>query len=54
MTEPITIRRLAQPAAVNVETIRYYQRRRLVSEPVKPLGGQPRSCPIIVTLSAGA
>jgi MerR family mercuric resistance operon transcriptional regulator len=40
MTDSITIGRLARAAAVNVETIRYYQRRGLVSEPVKPLGGK--------------
>jgi len=41
----MTIGRLAQAAAVNVETVRYYQRRGLVSEPVKPLGGQRRYPP---------
>ena len=30
---------LAKEAGVNVETIRYYQRRGLVEEPQKPLGG---------------
>lgn len=39
MTERRTIGRLAREAGVNVETIRYYQRRGLVSEPAKPLGG---------------
>ena len=34
-----TIGALARQAGVNVETIRYYQRRGLVPEPVKPLGG---------------
>lgn len=34
-----TIGTLAQKAEVNVETIRYYQRRGLVDEPNKPLGG---------------
>ena len=42
MTDSLTIGRLAQAAAVNVETIRYYQRRGLLSEPAKPLGGQRR------------
>src|SRR5436309_10461032 len=42
MTDSITIGRLARAAAVNVETIRYYQRRGLVSEPRKPLGGHRR------------
>ncbi|TMG91576.1 MAG: MerR family transcriptional regulator [Betaproteobacteria bacterium] len=45
MTDSITIGRLAQAAAVNVETIRYYQRRGLVGEPVKPLGGHRRYPP---------
>ncbi len=35
----LTISRLAREAGVNVETIRYYQRRGLLAEPVKPLGG---------------
>ncbi len=39
MTERCTIGALARRAEVNVETIRYYQRRGLVPEPVKPLGG---------------
>ena len=33
---------LAEAAGVNVETIRYYQRRGLVEEPKKPLGGHRR------------
>ena len=33
---------LARVADVNVETIRYYQRRGLVSEPEKPIGGHRR------------
>jgi len=33
---------VARAAAVNVETIRYYQRRGLVSEPRKPFGGHRR------------
>ena len=45
MTDSITIGRLAQAAAVNVETIRYYQRRGLVGEPFKPLGGHRRYPP---------
>ena len=36
---PITIGRLAKAAEVNVETIRYYQRVGLITEPVKPLEG---------------
>jgi MerR family transcriptional regulator, mercuric resistance operon regulatory protein len=39
MTERYTIGTLARAAGVNVETIRYYQRRGLVREPAKPLGG---------------
>mgnify|MGYP000612870899 CR=1 FL=1 len=35
----LTISRLAQEAGVNVETIRFYQRRGLLAEPDKPLGG---------------
>lgn len=39
MAERRTIGAIAREAGVNVETIRYYQRRGLVSEPAKPLGG---------------
>ena len=35
----LTIGRVAATAGVNVETIRYYQRRGLLDEPTKPLGG---------------
>jgi len=38
----MTIGRLARAAGVNVETIRYYQRRGLVNEPHKPQGGHRR------------
>ena len=41
MTE-LTIGRLADEAGVNVETIRYYQRRGLMLEPDKPINGQRR------------
>jgi MerR family mercuric resistance operon transcriptional regulator len=34
-----TISGVAQAAGVNVETIRFYQRRGLLVEPAKPLGG---------------
>ena len=34
-----TIGALARAAGINVETIRFYQRRGLLAEPVKPLGG---------------
>ncbi len=40
--EAMTIGRLAKAAGVNVETIRYYQRRGLIEEPAKPPGGQRR------------
>jgi MerR family mercuric resistance operon transcriptional regulator len=39
MRSHLTIGKLAESAGVNVETIRYYQRRGLLSEPKKPLGG---------------
>lgn len=35
----LTIGGLAKAAGVNVETVRYYQRRGLLSEPGRPLGG---------------
>jgi len=38
----MTIGRLAKLAGLNVETIRYYQRRGLLEEPRKPLGGHRR------------
>lgn len=36
----MTIGQLAESAGVNVETIRYYQRRRLMDVPHRPPGGQ--------------
>ena len=42
MEEKLTIGQLAQAAGVNVETIRYYQRRGLLYKPEKPLGGHRR------------
>jgi MerR family mercuric resistance operon transcriptional regulator len=36
---PLTIGRLAKAANVNIETIRHYQRKELIVEPEKPLGG---------------
>ncbi|HEV2268894.1 MAG TPA: Hg(II)-responsive transcriptional regulator [Steroidobacteraceae bacterium] len=39
MAERRTIGALAREAGVNVETIRYYQRRGLVPEPVRPVRG---------------
>ncbi len=38
----LTIGRLADEAGVNVETIRYYQRRGLLLEPEKPIDGHRR------------
>ena len=35
----MTIGTLARNAGVNVETVRYYQRRGLLTEPARPLGG---------------
>ncbi|MGA8031694.1 MAG: Hg(II)-responsive transcriptional regulator [Casimicrobiaceae bacterium] len=49
MNEDLTIGRLARAAGVNVETIRYYQRRGLVDEPAKPLGGHRRYAPSAVS-----
>ena len=42
MTQALTIGRVAKAAGVNVETIRYYQRRGIIGEPRKPPGGQRR------------
>ena len=39
MSRPYTIARLAAAAGVHIETIRYYQRLRLVPQPPRPLGG---------------
>jgi len=39
MAQTYTIGRLAAAAGVNVETVRYYQRRRLMPEPARPCGG---------------
>ena len=39
MPELPTIGRLARQAGVNVETVRYYQRRGLLEEPRRPAGG---------------
>ena len=48
MQEAMTIGRLAKAAGVNVETVRYYQRRGLLREPNKPPGGQRRYSPAVV------
>jgi MerR family mercuric resistance operon transcriptional regulator len=42
MPQSYTIARLAAAAGVNVETVRYYQRRGLVAEPARPVGGVRR------------
>jgi MerR family transcriptional regulator, mercuric resistance operon regulatory protein len=39
MPRTYTIAGLAAAAGVHVETIRYYQRRKLIPEPVRPAGG---------------
>ena len=39
MTRPLTIGQVARAAGVNVETVRYYQRVGLVTEPPKPASG---------------
>ncbi|MBK1646747.1 Hg(II)-responsive transcriptional regulator [Thiocapsa imhoffii] len=45
MAPELTIGKLADTAGVNIETIRYYQRRGLLDEPPKPLGGHRRYAP---------
>ncbi|WP_084073693.1 MerR family transcriptional regulator [Noviluteimonas dokdonensis] len=45
----LTISRLAASADVNVETVRYYQRRGLLPEPPRPLGGVRHYGPAEVT-----
>jgi MerR family mercuric resistance operon transcriptional regulator len=42
MAKSLTIGQLALAAGVNVETVRYYQRRKLMPEPARPLGGTRR------------
>ncbi len=42
MAAELSIGKLAEAAGVNIETIRYYQRRGLLDEPAKPPGGQRR------------
>lgn len=48
MPPELTIGRVAKLAGVNVETIRYYQRRGLLDTPAKPFGGCRRYPPSIV------
>ena len=45
----LTIGSFADAGGVNVETIRFYQRKGLLSEPEKPLGGIRRYGPVDVT-----
>jgi len=45
MDRELTIGTFARAAGVNVETIRYYQRRGLLEEPLKPLGSHRRYPP---------
>ena len=45
MATELTIGKLADAAGVSIETIRYYQRRGLLNEPPKPLGGHRRYAP---------
>ncbi len=42
---PLTIGRLAREAGVGVETVRFYERRRLIEQPPKPNGGGFRTYP---------
>ena len=46
--KPMTIGRLAKAAGVNVETVRYYQRRGLIREPRRPPGGQRHYAPAVL------
>lgn len=48
MEPTLTIGRLARSAGVNVETVRYYQRRGLLDEPERPLGSVRRYGPVSV------
>jgi MerR family transcriptional regulator, mercuric resistance operon regulatory protein len=48
MPRAMTIGQVAKAAGVNVETVRYYQRRGLVGEPTKPPGGHRHYTDLIV------
>src|SRR5687767_13090020 len=48
MAQAMTIGQVAKAAAVNVETVRYYQRRGLIGEPAKPPGGHRRYTELVV------
>ncbi len=39
MKKPLTIGRLAKTAGVNIETIRYYERRGIIEQPPTPAQG---------------
>lgn len=39
MSKALTIGQLAKAAAVNIETVRYYQRFGIIKEPAKPVSG---------------
>ncbi|KQW67784.1 MULTISPECIES: MerR family transcriptional regulator [Sphaerotilaceae] len=49
MTEQMTIGQLAAAAGVNVETVRYYQRRELLAIPDRPAGGIGKYTPSALT-----
>ena len=49
MSERMTIGQLAAAAGVNVETVRYYQRRELLAAPERPFGGIGRYAPDALT-----
>lgn len=49
MSEQMTIGQLAAAAGVNVETVRYYQRRALLAAPDRPAGGIGRYAPSALT-----
>jgi MerR family mercuric resistance operon transcriptional regulator len=49
MSEQMTIGQLAAAAGVNVETVRYYQRRALLAVPDRPAGGIGRYAPLALT-----
>jgi MerR family mercuric resistance operon transcriptional regulator len=49
MSERMTIGQLAAAAGVNVETVRYYQRRELLATPERPSGGIGRYSPAALT-----
>ncbi len=49
MREQMSIGQLAAAAGVNVETVRYYQRRKLLAVPDRPAGGIGRYAPPALT-----